>query len=110
MKNLSQLLPFVLLPLLFVVMTRGQKKKAEQHRQLLNSLSDGAEVTTAAGLYGFVHSVEGDVVWLEISDGVVVRVSKQAIGKVISAAPEVETEGIVPPGGEPRSGDDIEKG
>ena len=91
-------------------LSRAHAAFNSRNRQLLNSLSDGAEVTTAAGLYGFVHSVEGDVVWLEIADGVVVRVSKQAIGKVISAAPEVETEGIVPPGGEPRSGDDIEKG
>ena len=84
---MSNILPLVImLPLMYLLLIRPQKKRVEMQRRLVNSLTEGSEVITASGLYGFVHAVEDDVVWLEISEGVIVRISKQAIGKVTAPA------------------------
>jgi preprotein translocase subunit YajC len=113
---MANILPLVImLPLMYVLLIRPQKKRADQQRQLVNSVAEGAEVMTASGIYGFVHAVEDDIIWLEISEGVIIRVSKQAIGKVTPvAAGEAVNE--LPAGGEPRTdnpddlGDNSEKG
>jgi preprotein translocase subunit YajC len=113
---MANILPLVImLPLMYVLLIRPQKKRVEQQRQLVNSVAEGAEVVTASGIYGFVHAVEDDIIWLEISDGVIIRVSKQAIGKVTPAAAGSEASDV-PAGGEPRTdetddlGDNSEKG
>jgi preprotein translocase subunit YajC len=113
---MANILPLVImLPLMYVLLIRPQKKRADQQRQLVNSVAEGAEVMTASGIYGFVHAVEDDIIWLEISDGVIIRVSKQAIGKVTPAAAGSEVDDV-PAGGEPRTddpdnlGDNSEKG
>ncbi len=113
---MANILPLVImLPLMYVLLIRPQKKRVEQQRQLVNSVAEGAEVMTAAGIYGFVHAVEDDIIWLEISEGVIIRVSKSAIGKVTPAAAGAAT-GDVPAGGEARTddpdnlGDNSEKG
>jgi preprotein translocase subunit YajC len=109
LKNLQQLLPFLLIPVLFIMMNRGRKKQADLQRQMMSSLADGTEVMTASGVYGFVHSIEGDVIWLEIADGVIIRVSKASVTKIVNKTPEIAA-GETPAGGESRPGDDSEKG
>jgi preprotein translocase subunit YajC len=113
---MQNILPLVImLPLMYVLLIRPQKKRVEQQRQLVNSVAEGAEVMTASGIYGFVHAVEDDIIWLEISEGVIIRVSKQAITKVTPvAAGEAVDE--LPAGSDPRTdgpdnlGDNSEKG
>jgi preprotein translocase subunit YajC len=68
---------------LYIFMVRPQKKKLAEQRKLLDSVGEGTEVMTTSGIYGFVTAVEGDVVWLEISSGVDIRVAKAAIARII---------------------------
>jgi preprotein translocase subunit YajC len=79
------LLPILMFGALYFLMLRPQKKRAEAQRQLLNNLKEGTEVMTTSGIYGFVTAVDGDIVWLEIAQGVDVRVMKAAISRVIDA-------------------------
>lgn len=113
---MANILPLVImLPLMYVLLIRPQKKRVEQQRQLVNSVAEGAEVMTASGIYGFVHAVEDDIIWLEISEGVIIRVSKQAISKVTPVAAGAQVDEL-PAGGEARTddtddlGDNSEKG
>ena len=111
---MAQVLPLIImLPLMYVLLIRPQKKRVEQQRQMLTTITEGAEVMTASGVYGFVHAVENDIIWVEIAEGVIIRVSKQAIGKVIPVAAGLEATTDVTLGGEPRTdehGDTSEKG
>jgi preprotein translocase subunit YajC len=77
------LLPILMFGALYFLMLRPQKKRAEAQRQLLNNLKEGTEVMTTSGIYGFITAVDGDIVWLEIAQGVDVRVMKAAISRVI---------------------------
>ena len=45
---------------------------------------------TTAGIYGFVTAIEGDVIWLEIAEGVEIRIARQA------ASPQPDPAGGAP--------------
>ena len=81
--------PLLVLILLFVVMyaamIRPQQKRAREHQALIAAVEVGDEVMTTAGIFGTVSSIEGDVIGVEISPGVVMRVARAGIGRRISA-------------------------
>ncbi len=80
---------------IWVAFIRPQKRRQQLQREMLNQIEPGAEVLTAAGIYGTVVEAEGDEIKLEIADGVVVKVARRAIGAVIP--PEVEEESRTEP-------------
>jgi len=77
--------PLLVLILLFVVMyaamIRPQQKRARAHQQLISAVQVGDEVMTTAGIFGTVTAVEGDVISVEISPGVNMRVARAGIGR-----------------------------
>ena len=40
---------------------------------------------TTAGIYGFVTAIDGDVIWLEIAEGVDIRIARAAVSRRIPA-------------------------
>jgi preprotein translocase subunit YajC len=84
--------PLLILILLFgvmyAVMIRPQQKRARDHQALVAAVQVGDEVMTTAGIFGMVTAVDGDVISIEISPGVVMRVARAAIGRRIG--PELE--------------------
>lgn len=48
------------------------------------SLAPGDEVILEAGIHGFVADVEGDIAWVEVAEGVELKVSKSAIAAKLS--------------------------
>lgn len=82
-------------------MRKNKKKQLDAQRNLIESAQEGTEVMTTSGMYGFIHSVEDGIIWLEIADGCVVRVAKAAISKVVTAPPaalEPPSDGPATPG------------
>jgi preprotein translocase subunit YajC len=86
---MGSLIPLLLLPIVFYfLLIRPQQKKMKQQQQLLSAIQEGDEVMTTAGMYGFVNAIDGDTVWLEIAEGVEIRMLKGAIAKRIPSATE----------------------
>ena len=79
---------------IWIAFIRPQKRRQQLQREMLNQIEPGAEVLTAAGIYGTVIEADGDEIKLEIADGVVVKVARRAIGAVIP--PEEEPEALEP--------------
>lgn len=69
------LLPVVVLG--WLMLTQRRRQRAVTQAQA--ALSVGDEVMVAAGMYGTVALLEGDVVHLEVAPGVVVRVNRRAV-------------------------------
>ena len=88
------------LGLIWVLFIRPQKRRQQLQREMLNKIEPGAEVLTAAGIYGTVVEAEGEEIKLEIADGVVVKVARRAIGAVIPPEEEEEDEPEAPEPGE----------
>lgn len=77
----------ILLPLFFLVfyflLIRPQQKKMREHADLVSSVEPGDDVLTNGGLYGTIVAIDGQVMELEIADGVVVRIQRGAIAELI---------------------------
>jgi preprotein translocase subunit YajC len=78
----------LVLILLFVVMyaamIRPQQKRAREHQALIAAVQVGDDVMTTAGIFGTVTAIEGDVISVEISPGVNMRVARAGIGRRLS--------------------------
>ncbi|MDS1271325.1 preprotein translocase subunit YajC [Lipingzhangella sp. LS1_29] len=80
-----QLLPFVLIILVFwLLFWRPQQKRRQQEQEMQSSLLPGQEVLTKSGIYGTVVDVRDSDVELEISPGTRIRMVKQGIGEVLT--------------------------
>jgi preprotein translocase subunit YajC len=84
---MAALLPILLLiVLMYFLLIRPQQRRMREQQALLAAVQEGDEVLTSAGVYGFITAMEGDVVWVEIAEGVEVRVAKGAIARRITPA------------------------
>lgn len=80
---LIQIMPIVLIFLVFWFMIiRPQKKQQEQRRTMLDGLKRGDRIITNGGLYATVRDVKGEVVTATIGENVKVEISRQAIATV----------------------------
>lgn len=69
---------FIAVFMYFFIM-RPQRKKQQQHAEMLASISRGSEVITAGGFFGTVREVLDDSYIIELADGVKVRILKSSI-------------------------------
>ncbi|MEZ5540498.1 MAG: preprotein translocase subunit YajC [Pseudomonadota bacterium] len=77
------------LPLIFIfvvfyfLLIRPQAKKAKEHKQMVEALAKGDEVVTNGGLLGRVSKVGDNFVELDITEGVTVKVQRQAVANLM---------------------------
>ena len=75
--------------LMYAVLILPQQRRTREHRALLASLQEGDEVLTNSGFYGFVNAVEDNVVWIEVAEGVELKMAKSSVAdKVVIKADE----------------------
>lgn len=78
---------------MYLILFLPQQRRAKQHRELLASLVEGDEVVTSSGIYGFVNAVDGDILWLDVADGVELRMTRSSVAsKIVDSAADDEDE------------------
>jgi preprotein translocase subunit YajC len=78
------MLPLVLIfVLLYFVMIRPQSKRAKEHKKMVEGLARGDEIVTNGGIVGRVTEVGDNFVAVEISDGVTVKLQRQAVATLL---------------------------
>jgi preprotein translocase subunit YajC len=88
----------VLLVVMYAVLIVPQQRRVKAQRAILNSLAEGDVVLTSAGIYGVITEMVGDDVYLEVAEGIELKMTKASIaGKVrgdaaVDDTPAVETE------------------
>jgi preprotein translocase subunit YajC len=86
MAAFQQFIPLIFMCALFYfLLIRPQKKKALEHKALLESIKRGDNVITAGGVHGKVFAVENDLVILAIENNVTITISKGFIAAVKQA-------------------------
>ena len=77
----------IMVGLFFVIMyfmiIRPQNKRVKEHNKLIDSLSNGTEVVVSNGIMGEIIKIKDDVIELEISNGVNIKVRKSSITTVL---------------------------
>jgi len=81
------LMQLAMIAILFVVfyflIIRPQSKRQKEHKNLLEALAVGDEVSTNAGILGKVKKVDDAYVVLKVSEGVELKFQKAAISMVL---------------------------
>ena len=77
---------------MYLLLFLPQQRKARDHKRLLESLAEGDEVVTNSGIYGFVNAVDDDVVWLDVAEGIELRMAKNAVASRIDVDAESEVD------------------
>ena len=68
--------------LMMWMMSRGAKKQRQAAADLRSSLEVGTQVMTAAGFYGTIVDIDGDVITLESTPGVETLWKREAVSAV----------------------------
>jgi preprotein translocase subunit YajC len=82
---LSQILLIAVFVLIFYLLIwRPQAKRAKEHRNLMEQLVVGDEISTSGGVIGKILEIKGDCVVLKInSDGTTIQIQKSHITSVL---------------------------
>ena len=93
MENLSTLLPILLIGVVFyLLIMRPARNRQKKQQQMMSTLQAGSRIMTTAGIFGTVVEIDDENASIEIAPGVVIRVVKAAIGRVLDEpeSPELE--------------------
>ena len=73
-------IPLILIfGLMYVLMIRPQQKKVKAQQALVSSIQAGDEVVLNSGIFGVVKDVEDDILWLEVFDGIELKVLRGSV-------------------------------
>lgn len=79
---LVYLLYFALLAVgFFFLIVRPQRRQLSARRALIAAIEVGDDIITAGGIYGTVRAIDGDALSIEVADGVVLRLAREAVAR-----------------------------
>lgn len=85
--GLGAFLPLIIIfAIFYFLLIRPQQKKAKLHKQLLSELRKGDKVISSGGLHGVITGMSDEVLTVEISPKVRVKISRGSISGVIRKA------------------------
>jgi len=66
----------------FLLIVVPQRRRTTAHRALLAALEVGDEVVTIGGILGTIEAIDDERIELEVAEGVVITVARNAIAQV----------------------------
>ena len=82
--GLGAFIPLIVIFVIFYfLLIRPQQKRAKEHKQVLGSLKVGDKVVNSGGLHGVITGLKDDVVTVEISPKVRVKISRGSVAGVL---------------------------
>lgn len=76
----------------FFLVVRPQRRQLTAHRALVASLVVGDDIVTSGGVYGTIRSLDDDLAYVEVADGIVIRVARAAIAQRVSPEPQPQVQ------------------
>jgi preprotein translocase subunit YajC len=80
---LGLLFPIGLVVILYFLMIRPQVKRQKEHKKMVEALAKGDEVATMGGIVGRITDLGENFAQVEVADGVVVKMRRQAVESVL---------------------------
>ncbi|MEA2477608.1 MAG: preprotein translocase subunit YajC [Actinomycetota bacterium] len=80
----------LLIGIFYFMLIRPQKRRVQQHQQLVKSIEEGDEVITIGGMVGTVAEMDDDHIVLEVFPGTRIRFIRSAISRKV--VPEADYE------------------
>jgi preprotein translocase subunit YajC len=76
---MGMLFPFLILIVFYFFLIRPQIKRQKEQQKFTESLKEGMDVVTNAGIIGKVTKIDGNIVRLMVDEKTFMRVVKQSI-------------------------------
>lgn len=73
-----------LVAIFYFMLIRPQKRRVQQHQQLVAAITEGDEIVTIGGIFGVVKMISDAYVEVEISPTTTIRVVKSAIARKVN--------------------------
>lgn len=77
----------------FLLIVLPQRRRTSAHRALLAALQVGDEVITIGGILGTIRELDDEKIRLEVADGVVLTVARNAIAQSVVDVPAASNDG-----------------
>ncbi len=91
--GLSAFAPLIILFIIFYfLLIRPQQKRARETRTMQDSIQVGDTIITNGGLYGTIKRVDGQIITLQCSDRVFIKIIKKAISTKVDPLTMEEAE------------------
>jgi preprotein translocase subunit YajC len=98
---MAPLILILLFVVAWVILIVPKQRELKRHNSLVAGLSVGDDVKSGSGIYGTIVSIDGDIVELQVAQGVEIRIARRAIASLV-IAPDAEivdvTSGELEPG------------
>ena len=85
------LLPILIL-IMYFLLIRPQQTRMKEHRELLANIDVGDDVVTSAGIYGRISDIDGETLFLQVTDDVEIKITKESVAGLVSYDDELEDE------------------
>jgi preprotein translocase subunit YajC len=82
----------VMLVVFYFILIRPQRKRAQEHDQMVSKMEKGDEVVTIGGLHGTLKKIDDDTVVIEVDKGISLTFSRSAIARSLTVHEEEEEE------------------
>ncbi len=69
----------LMVAIFYFLLIRPERKRRQQHKELIESLKRGDKVITMGGICGVIKKVDRDRVWLEVEDNVTLKLVKDSV-------------------------------
>ena len=79
----------------FLLIVLPQRRRTAAHRALLAALQVGDEVITIGGILGTIRALDDEKIRLEVAEGVVVTVARNAIAQMARPVSQASDDGEV---------------
>jgi preprotein translocase subunit YajC len=82
----SLIVIIALFALLWLLLIRPQRARAQQQQRMIESVDVGDEILSSGGIIGLVRGVDDDAneLHVEIAPGVEVRMDRRAVGSIVT--------------------------
>jgi preprotein translocase subunit YajC len=80
----------------FVLIVLPQRRRTNAHRALLTALEVGDEIITIGGILGVIRALDDEKIELEVADGVVITVARNAVAQMATPVSRASDEGGAP--------------
>jgi preprotein translocase subunit YajC len=94
------ILILVMVLVFYMLLIRPQRKRSQEHEEMVTKLERGDEVVTIGGVHGVIKRITEDEVVLEVDKGVKITFARSAISRRVSQPEEEEETGEEPAGEE----------
>lgn len=84
-------LPALIL-IMYFLLIRPQQKRTKAHQQVMTNLDVGDDIVTSGGIYGRISDLDGDTLFLQVSDTVELKITKESVAGLVSYDDESDDE------------------